>query len=317
MTTGRRFCFTYFITDEDDLFQLDPRIQTIRQGLHFRGMCYQLERCPTTSREHLQGYIEYNKPRKFNSILQELPPGTHLELARGNRSSCVDYCSKSDTRVEGPWCDDVLKNTKGQGHRTDLFDIGKSIMSGEVDEITLATERPDVLIKYPRGIRELYAISALKHKSNLRTTMRVEVIWGPAGTGKTRQAMADLDNSFLLDASNSDTLWFDGYQGEKVLVVDDFYGWIRHGTLLRLLDIYPYRCPLKGSHTYAGWTTIYLTSNKHPSTWYDKFPWQEDGALKRRIHRIWEVVPTMFGFTWTCEKTKEFKQFNNDFIEIN
>lgn len=317
MTTGRRYCFTYFIKDEDDLFQCDAYIKAIRSSPHFRGLCYQLERCPSTHREHIQGYIEYNKPRKFDTVKKELPPSSHIELARGNRASCVAYCTKPDSRIEGPWCDDVLQTTKGQGHRSDIFDVGKSIVSGEITETQLASERPDILLKYPRGVRQLYELSQLQYKRKLRPTLQVEVIWGPAGTGKTRAAMARLDNSFLLDASNSDTLWFDGYQGEEVLVIDDFYGWIRHGTLLRLLDIYPYRCPLKGSHTYAAWTTVYITSNRHPSTWYEKFPWGEDGALQRRIHRIWEVFPTIFGTKWTCEKTSLSKQFNEDFIEIN
>lgn len=317
MSTGRRFCFTYFIKDEDDLFSLDERIRKIREGLHFRGMCYQLERCPRTLREHLQGYIEYNAPRKFNAVLKELPQSAHLELARGNRASNIAYCSKPDSRVEGPWCDDILNSTKGQGHRSDLCEIGRQIVSGEIDECELATERPDLYIKYPRGIRELFGISALRSKTHLRTSLNVQVIWGPAGTGKTRAAMADLHSTFLLDASNSDTLWFDGYQGETTLVVDDFYGWIRHGTLLRILDIYPYRCPLKGSHTYAAWTRVIITSNKHPSTWYERFPWRDDEPLKRRIHNIWEVQKTMFGYKWDCEKTKLCKQFNEDFIEIN
>lgn len=317
MTTGRRFCFTYFIKDEDDLFQCDAWIKQLRESMHFRGCCYQLEKCPTTHREHIQGYIEYNKPRKFNSVIKDLPESTHLELARGSRQQCIDYCTKTDSRVAGPWCDDILKNTKGQGHRSDLFDIGRQIMSGEIDEIELATERPDILLKYPRGVKELYGISSLRSKTRLRVDLRVEVVWGPAGTGKTRACMADLDSTFMLDASNSDTLWFDGYQGEKTLVLDDFYGWVRHGNLLRLLDIYPYRCPIKGGHTYANWTTVYITSNRHPSTWYEKFPWSEDGALRRRIHRIWEVQSTIFGYKWTCEKTHLSKQFNEDFIEIN
>lgn len=317
MTNGRRFCFTYFIKDEDDLFQCDSWIKKLRESTHFRGLCYQLEKCGSTDREHVQGYIEYNKPRKFNSVLKDLPQSTHLELARGNRKQCVDYCSKSETRVAGPWIDDVLLETKGQGHRTDLFDVGKQIIEGGLDEIQLATERPDIILKYPRGVRELYGISALKSKSRLRTDIRVEVIWGPAGTGKTRFAMARLESAFLLDSSNSDTLWFDGYQGEETLVLDDFYGWIRHGNLLRLLDIYPYRCPIKGGHTYANWTTVYITSNRHPSAWYEKFPWTEDKPLQRRIHRIWEVIPTMFGYKWVDEITKIVKNFDSDFIEIN
>lgn len=320
MTTTRRITFTYFIKEDgDDLANCDDYIRKLRDSRHFRGCCYQLERCATTGREHLQGYVEYDKPRKFSSILQDFPHGTHVEIARGDRASNVAYCSKSDTRVLGPWIDPCLQSQKlgKQGSRTDIIDFGRQIMSGELDKSSVALERPDMVLRYPRGVSELFAARSLEHKRSLRTNIQVEVVYGKAGTGKTRYAARNLGETFILDGSNSDTLWFDGYSGESTLVIDDFYGWIRHGTLLRLLDVYPYRCPIKGSHCYAEWTKVYITSNRHPSTWYDKFSWDEDLPLQRRIHRIWNVSQTMFGFIWTCEKTGMTMSFDNDFTLIN
>lgn len=317
--TTRRICWTYFLKDDDSLFQLDSEIKRIRSGPHFRGMCYQLERCPSTNREHLQGYSEYTKPRRLSSLSTEYPQSTHIEPARGNRSQCVEYCSKEDSRVEGPWCDEILREKKlgNQGARTDLSAIARSIASGDISKSTLAMEHPRVVLQYPRGVNELLSIHSLRAKSQLRENIRVEVIYGPAGCGKTRYAARDLQQTFILDGSNSDTLWFDGYQDEPRLLLDDFYGWVRHGTLLRLLDIYPFRCPIKGGHIYANWTTVYITSNRHPSTWYDKFPWDEDKPLQRRIHRLWHVTETMFGTIWTCEKTGLCMSFDKDFIQIH
>lgn len=316
--TTRRICWTYFI-DEDALFELDEAIQTIRRGNHFRGMVYQLERAPSTGREHIQGYTEYSQPRRLSTLRTEYPDGTHLEPARGNRTQCVEYCTKQDTRVEGPWCDEVLQSkTMGkQGTRTDLSSAAERILSTNITKSELAVEHPRMVLQYPRGVQELFAIRSLRAKSVLRPDLRVEVIYGPAGCGKTRFATRDLESTFILDGSNSDTLWFDGYQDESRLVLDDFYGWIRHGTLLRLLDIYPFRCPIKGGHIYAQWNHVYITSNRHPSTWYDKFPWNEDMALQRRIHRIWSVAETMFGSIWTCEKSGVCMSFDKDGTQIN
>lgn len=316
MTTARRYCFTIFIND-DLLPELDHWDRKLRESLHYRGAAYQLERCPTTHREHIQGYIEFNAPRKFNSVLKDFPQGTHLETARGDRSRNLEYVTKADTRIEGPWVDDILKNTKGQGNRTDLADLGRQILEGNTDERSLALEHPELFMRYPQGISKLLQLATLDAKRTLRPQLRVEVVYGPAGSGKTRSALADLETSFLLDGSNSDTLWFDGYNGEPTLVLDDFYGWVRHGTLLRILDIYPYRCPIKGGHTYAAWTRVVITSNQHPSTWYEKFPWDQDKPLQRRIHHIWEVKKHLLGYQWTCEITHETKSFSLDFDPIN
>jgi len=82
-------------------------------------------------------------------------------------------------------------------------------------------------LKYPNAFRlirsELDFIEALKWR-----IMNVKVYWGPTGTGKTRKAM-DHESVYKLDMANS--LWFNGYNRQKRLVVDDFYGWIKYGHL--------------------------------------------------------------------------------------
>lgn len=48
---------------------------------------------------------------------------------------------------------------------------------------------------------------------------------------------------------------------------------------LRILDRYPYKCNIKGSHTMANWTKVYITSNHAVEKWYDK----NLDAVTRRI----------------------------------
>lgn len=200
------------------------------------------------------------------------------------------------------FCDDSLKTEVAQGSRSDLKKIASDLASGELDRRSLLEVAPEYLLKFPRGVQAILETSNLRMATVMRTALHVEIFWGPAGIGKTRHAMGDLDDVFILDASNSDTLWFDGYYGQKTLVIDDFYGWIKHGTLLRILDIYPYRCPVKGGHVWAGWTNVRVTSNRHPSSWYPSRPWAEDQALRRRIHRIWATEKDLLGNTnFKCE----------------
>jgi hypothetical protein len=107
------------------------------------------------------------------------------------------------------------------------------------------------------------------------------VYHGPPGTGKTRKALEENKEYYLLDNSGG-PVWFDGYEGEETLVIDDFYGWIKYNFILRLLDGHPCRLPIKGGFTYAGWTTVIITSNVHPDSWYKC----DTQAMHRRITSI-------------------------------
>lgn len=108
----------------------------------------------------------------------------------------------------------------------------------------------------------------------------VHVFYGKTGTGKTRTVM-EMKDIYKLDMSNN--IWFDGYTNQKNLLIDDFYGWIRFGQLLNILDGYKLRLDKKGSFGWAHWNNVYITSNKHPSNWYNNLTVDQVEALNRRI----------------------------------
>jgi len=309
---SRRWVYTLF-TDED-LSGLDNFERALRSFPNFRGLCHQLEQCPTTSRIHLQGYVEFTKPSR-RAALRRLDGNVHWEPARGSRKQCVDYCTKPDTRYADGVCDDILRTESTQGARNDLLEYTKGITDGSVTRDMLFTDRPDLVCKYSRGLSELFNWRAKRERSGDRE-LSVMVLFGDAGVGKTRFAYnsAPAEDVFILNKSNSGNLWWDNYDGQRVLIIDDFYGWVEHSVLLRILDRYPFRLEIKGSTTWANWTSVFITSNRHPGTWYQKsFPWTEDDALKRRINNIFECRKTIFGSRWTCEKTKKVKEVNHEF----
>jgi len=287
MTQSRRWCFTHNLreTENYELF-----VKALRAFKGFRAVACQLECAPTTGRRHIQGYAEFNKPVRMGA-LKKICLTTHWEIAKGSRKQCVDYCTKDDTACgeEEPFfrvCDELLTEDTSQGKRNDLLECAKLISSGEWDKETVHEERPDLILKFSKGVNELLRFREQAQTTAIRPLL-VEVIYGPAGTGKTRHAFGNGSDVYLLENSNGNAVWWDGYNGESTLVIDDFYGWIPHNQLLRFLDIYPLRLDIKGGTTYAKWTHVYLTSNVHPSKWYKKFQWDDDGALQRRIHHIW------------------------------
>jgi len=222
---------------------------------------------------HLQGYVEYKNPRDMTAVKKMLGSRVHLEKAMGTAKQASDYCKK-----EGKYTERGTMSV-GAGHRSDLDTLGMRVLSGEKPE-KIAEDNPGAYIKYHRGLQAL----ANTLPSPKWRDVKVLVYYGPTGSGKTRTAMSlEHGDVFKMNTNTNGTLWFDGYRGERVLLLDDYYGWIKHGELLTLLDGYPYRCQLKGSFTWAQWTTVVITSNKPPQEWYAQ---GLNPALARRLTQV-------------------------------
>ncbi len=82
--------------------------------------------------------------------------------------------------------------------------------------------------------------------------------------------------------------WWDGYDGQEDVVMDDFYGWLKWSFLLNLLDRYPMLVPIKGGTKEFVAKRVFITSNKKPEMWY---PNQIDIApLVRRLEHVEEIL---------------------------
>lgn len=253
-------------------------------------LVYQLERADTGTC-HLQGYVVCKRKCAMSSLKTTLAhmfgtasPTAHVEPRRGTHKQAKEYCMKADSRVKGPW--EAGKEPK-QGDRSDLKALVKAIRDDHKRPYELVHQFGEKIIKYHRGISYFYNL-CFEHeaRAKLRKGIRVCVITGPTGCGKTRLIYEKHDPKEVFFLTINEKCWFDGYEGEKILVLDDFYGNIKYHYLLRLLDIYPCRCEVKGSFTWADWDMVYITSNQSPNAWYKKLTGDTGecpAALWRRI----------------------------------
>lgn len=232
---------------------------------------------------HLQGYMEFKRGQRM-SALKKILPRAHLEPRRGTREQAKAYASKEDTRVEGPW--EFGKFDTEQGARTDLETVAAMVKDGETLR-KIAEEQPVEYIKYNRGI------SALKAQLSLPRTWKTKVIvrWGEPGSGKTRWVYDTYKVEEVFVKPPGD--WYDGYDGQEVVLIDDFYGNMKYAELLRVLDRYPMMVPVKGGFVNWAPKVIIITSNNHPEGWYENIA--DKRALLRRIEEIHKVGDAAYG----------------------
>nr|AUH21340.1 hypothetical protein [uncultured bacterium]AUH21346.1 hypothetical protein [uncultured bacterium] len=150
---------------------------------------------------------------------------------------------------------------------------------------SVAEVHPAAIIKYARGIGELCRIFTQRRKLPPRCIL----FFGPTGVGKTSWPINHEKEDDLYVKSPS-CKWFDGYEGQGAVVLDEFAGRrdaVTASMLLRLLDCHPVRVEIKGSSRPLLATRIYITTNHHPAKWYDwEGRWSSYAALARRIHQV-------------------------------
>jgi len=238
-------------------------------------LIYQLEQGENGT-PHLQGYVNFKNPQALSALQKYIPSG-HFEVALGSPQQNKIYCSKE------PRLEDTVEfgEIPQQGKRNDLDAVVETIKNSKRPLSAVIEEHPVPFIKYSRGIEKMCNYYLEKNTREFRT-IQVEVYWGKTGTGKTRKAVEENPDNFILRNFSKD-IWFDGYTGQSVLIIDEFKNWITLTYLLALLDGYQCPLPIKGSLTYAQWTKVIITSNLNTDEWFPNIDEEHKKALERRI----------------------------------
>lgn len=115
----------------------------------------------------------------------------------------------------------------------------------------------------------------------------VKVLWGGTGTGKSWLARTEAGPDAWIWTPSMDK-WFDGYEGQDHVILEEYRGQLPFGMLLSLLDRYSMRVPKKGSSQQWTPTHIWITSPVQPSEWYTTLTTVE-GRLEQLTRRISEI----------------------------
>lgn len=264
---SRNWAFTDF-----QLLDLENVYRTYKDVIRY--MCWGKETCPKTQKVHYQGWIQLVNKKTLGGVKRLMGCNKiHLESCRGSEFQNDVYCKKeNDFKTFGKFvC---------QGARTDLETIKKKIENGET-MYSVAKDHFGQFVRYHSGFTK-YAGLVAKQKTKLFRQVHVELIQGPTGTGKTRRAVARSKEYFKIQGDQ--LKWFDGYNGERTLVIDEYANDVKITKLLSLLDGYQLRLPVKGGFTYANWTKVIITTNLRQL--HSQANEEHVKALNRRITKV-------------------------------
>lgn len=286
---GRNFGFTLNNPCEEVVEKLE---NLFGQSDKFTCAQWQFEVAPATGTLHVQGFfvcVVNWRPSKvkrvFFDAVGQRPCFFNLN---GSIADSDKYTSKEDTRLTEvqrvelcPWLmEDQVQGREGvipnqeQGRRKDLEVVQEALDAG-TSMAEIASNHFASFVRYNKGF-EKYRMLRQPGRS---WQTEVEVIIGPPGVGKTYYVQHKYPNAFWLSQPNGGTLWFDGYDGQEVVVIDEFYGWMQRALFQRCVDSSPLQVPVKGGMVSWLAKRVLVLSNQRPSNW-----WQIGlGAVRRRL----------------------------------
>jgi len=209
----------------------------------------------------------------------------HWSVARGTATHNQAYCKKAEGRVDGPW---EFGTPGGQGVRKDLSYLCQELKTKKLSEVF--NDHPDAAIKYGRGMKYFRCMVQSDDRGHGWRQPNVLVYWGDSGAGKSRRARLMDPELYNVPVHEGGTTWFDGYDGQKTILFDDFCGGMKYTQMLRFLDGYSLQVQTKGGFVTLNHELVIITSNKPPEEWYSYAVQGRAEALLRRLYEFGNVI---------------------------
>jgi hypothetical protein len=239
-------------------------------------ICGQLE---LGSNLHWQ-LLVYSKVKRTLVGLAKFFPG-HIEGCR-DKDQLFEYCRKiDDTTISDTWFE-LGKKPFNSGSSVDWDVVRQQAMEGKFLDIPAS-----VFTRYTNNILRINSLFG--PKPPVRKDIECFWYYGKAGSGKSTRAVAEAEASggevYIKEGSH---WWWDGYRGEKNVIIDECGEKITCDLLKRWCDWVPCQVKIHGGMIPLCATKFWITSNYTLEEMQIKWNCNDESirAIKRRFKFI-------------------------------
>lgn len=238
--------------------------------------------------------------------LANLFPGAHREIVNGTSSDNRAYVLKDGEKFnkdhDGHY---HYTDSKGKEHIginfSDTFEEcgelpqehqGKSkdadIIVGMIKDGSSNAEIVEAVSSAYKDLEKIERTRSMFRDAQFANSWRdleVTYIFGKTGSGKTRSVMDTYGYANCYRVTDYKHP-FDTYDGQDVLIFEEFRGGLKHGDMLNYLDGYPLLLPCRYFNRQACYTKVFIITNIAPDEQYLNVDRESRAAFWRRIHIV-------------------------------
>jgi hypothetical protein len=219
---------------------------------------------------HLQGYVYFANKMSLKQ-LRLINSRAHYEMQKGTCDQAADYCKKDGKFFE-------KGNFPKRGRPKNRIEDNKKLLSSSIRELV---ENGEISVYSVPRLKKARVILEQENDPYTHNDTRGEWYYGEPGAGKSRKAREENPDAFI----KSQNKWFDGYSGEKVIILDDLDTNILGHYLKIWADRYSCSGEIKGGTVNLQHEKFIVTSNYHP-----KDLWKDDEQMCMAICRRFKIV---------------------------
>lgn len=283
---SRSYCFTWNNPESIPDFE--------ESGIPVTYWIYQTE-IGENGTLHYQGFLQFERKCALSTAITQLDvicdySHPHVEMMRGTAQEASDYCRKPGA-VDGPWTGGAITTER---QRKDLEEV-KALVDQGASQKRLWEDAFPTMVRYHRSIAEYKRVCHPMTRESCATTLLI----GTTGTGKSYYCRSRVPGAY----NKSPGMWWDDYDSQPDVVIDEFVGSIPLHEFLQLTDPFStgLRLQFKGGHVQVAPSRIFITTNTHPGDWWPNTPTYNAAtrsAVYRRLATVyWFTVATMAGFS--------------------
>ncbi len=256
---------------------------------------------------HTHVFIYRGSPFTARQI-DNLFPKMHRDACYGTCAENRAYILKDGEKFHKDetgaysYIDSNGKHHEGVNFSNTFFEVGECPDEHQgrssASEVVLAMikdgySNEDIVDAVPTAYKDLEKLErtrSMYRDSRFRDSWRdlhVTYIFGKTGSGKTRSVMEQygyLNCYRVTDYKHP----FDTYDGQDVLIFEEFRGGLKHGDMLNYLDGYPLLLPCRYFNRQACFTKVFIITNIPPEEQYMNVDTESRLAFWRRIHEVKE-----------------------------